>query len=202
MRAGITWYEILGVLPGATTAEIRRGYDLKAGLLKPQYLSGATSTVITAARRAQDILDQAWLELGDPARRAEYDQIAGIRRFGGGLERPESIPTESGWHGSEYAYLPMRAAAFLGALMAAADWLAPQPRQPGRVTVPDVRGLFYSVCSGTVGRMGLRVTAVRLTEHPMPVDGLIVDQSPRPLEKARRGSELTLRVWHPAKVST
>ena len=45
--------------------------------------------------------------------------------------------------------------------------------------VPDVRGLFYGVCLETVGKLGLRVTAIRLTEHPMPVDGLVVDQSPR-----------------------
>jgi len=44
--------------------------------------------------------------------------------------------------------------------------------------VPDVRGLFYSVCLETVGKLGLRVTAIRLTEHPMPVDGLVVDQPP------------------------
>jgi hypothetical protein len=47
------------------------------------------------------------------------------------------------------------------------DWLAPQPRLPGRIPVPDVRGLFYSVCLELVGRLDLQVIAVRLTQHPM-----------------------------------
>ena len=70
-------------------------------------------------------------------------------------------------------------------------------RLPGRVTVPDIRGLFYSVCSPIAIRLGLRVAAVRLTEHLMPVDGLVVSQSPRPQSRARRGSTLTAQIWHP-----
>ena len=38
---------------------------------------------------------------------------------------------------------------------------------------------------------------MRLTEHPMPVDGLIVDQSPLPPAKVRRAGALTVEVWHP-----
>jgi hypothetical protein len=63
--------------------------------------------------------------------------------------------------------------------------------------VPDVRGLFYSVGLEVAGRLGLQVTAVRLTERPLPVDGLVVDQSPLPPATARRGSALTVQVWHP-----
>ena len=58
------------------------------------------------------------------------------------------------------------------------DWMTPHPRQPRRVAVPDVRGLFYSVCLGITGKLGFRLDAVRRTEHPMPVDGLIFDQFP------------------------
>jgi hypothetical protein len=61
-----------------------------------------------------------------------------------------------------------------------------------------VRGLFYSVCLDLVGRLDLQVTAVRLTEHPMPVDGLVVGQSPMPPAKIRREGELTVQVWHPS----
>ena len=68
----------------------------------------------------------------------------------------------------------------LGGLLALTDWLAPHPRSPRRVAVPDVRGLFFSVCLGITGKLGLRLTTVRLTEHPMPVDGLVVGQSPEP----------------------
>ena len=36
------------------------------------------------------------------------------------------------------------------------------------------------------GRLDLRVTAVRLTAHPMPVDGLVVSQAPMPPARIRR----------------
>jgi len=48
-----------------------------------------------------------------------------------------------------------------------------------------------------VGRLDLRITFVQLTEHPMPVDGLVVDQSPKPPVKMHRRGELTVQVWHP-----
>ncbi len=63
--------------------------------------------------------------------------------------------------------------------------------------MPDVRGLFFSACLGIAGKLGLRVTTVRLTARPMPVDGLVVAQSPGPAAQARRGSPLTVQVWHP-----
>jgi hypothetical protein len=53
------------------------------------------------------------------------------------------------------------------------------------------------VCLEVTGRLGLHVTAVRLTERPMPVDGLVVDQSPLPPATAHRGRTLTVQVWHP-----
>jgi PASTA domain-containing protein len=85
----------------------------------------------------------------------------------------------------------------VGVLLELTDWLAPRPHQPSRLAVPDVRGLFCSVCLDVVGRLNLRLNVVRLTEHPMPVDGLVVSQSPRPPAKVRRGGELTVQVWHP-----
>jgi len=86
----------------------------------------------------------------------------------------------------------------LGALMALSDWLAPHPSPPHRAPVPDVRGLFYTVCLELAGRLDLRVTAVRLTAHPMPVDGLVVSQAPMPPARIRRAGELTVEVWHPS----
>jgi hypothetical protein len=44
---------------------------------------------------------------------------------------------------------------------------------------------------------GLHVRTVQLTERPMAVDGLVVDQDPRPPAKAHRGGTLTVQVWHP-----
>jgi len=161
----VTWYEILGVMPGATTEEIQGQYDSQASLLRPELISGAPSPVITAVSRAQQLLDTARDVLGNPATRARYDATAGIRRSGGGL--------------------------------AHTDWLAPHPGPPRWVMVPDVRGLFYPVCLQIVGKLGLRIKRIQLTEHPMPVEGLVVGQSPRPATKVRRASELTVQVWHP-----
>ena len=153
--------------------------------------------MITAASRAQQLLDTARRVLGDPVTRARYDAAVGIRR-GGGLAEPESFPSEPGW-GPEDFEVPVGAkgAELLGGLMALTDWLAPHPGPPRRVMVPDVRGLFYPVCLQIAGRVGLRIDKIQLTEHPMAVEGLVVGQSPRPATKARRASELTVQVWHP-----
>jgi hypothetical protein len=207
MGPGITYYQVLGVLPTASTTQIRRCYDAKVSLLRPELLSGAASTVISAARRAQESLDASWRVLSDPEQRTDYDDALGIRHTGEGLGLPPSVPSEPGWDTSYLAPMAYRsgeAALLLGGLVGMADFLTARsaPPLPRSVTVPDVRGLFYSVCFETTGRLGIRLSTVRLTQNPMPVDGLVVDQSPRPLTKARRDSVLTVRVWHPAKTRT
>jgi hypothetical protein len=193
---GITWYEILGVLPGVSADKIQREYDAKSRLLRPELISGAPSTVVKAASRAQGILDAALRVLGDQATRERYDEEAGLRRSGGGLTGPVNYPSDPAMAPADL-YLASREAALIGALMAIGDWLAPPPRPPRKVPVPDVRGLFYSVCLEVAGRLGLQVTAVRLTQRPMPVDGLVIDQSPLPAATAHRRSALTVQVWHP-----
>jgi beta-lactam-binding protein with PASTA domain len=65
--------------------------------------------------------------------------------------------------------------------------------------VPDVRGLFIGPCLRAVGDIGLRIETVRLTESPMPVEGLVVGQSPSPGTKVRRSGTLTVQVWHPPR---
>jgi hypothetical protein len=195
---GITWYDVLGVLPTAPAARIQYQYDAKTSLLRPELLSGASSRVLTAATRAQGILDVARYVLGDPVRRERYDEAAGFRRSGEGLAGPGGVPSDPGWGPADFNFAGgSRVAGLIGSLMALTDWLAPHPHPPRRVPVPDVRGLFYAACMEVAGRVGLHVTAVRLTEHPMPVEGLVVDQSPLPPAKARRGSALTVQVWHP-----
>jgi hypothetical protein len=198
MGTGITWYDVVGALPGATTAEIRRSYEAKANVLRPELLTGTSSTVLTAASRAQGLIDSAWRVLGDPAQRAPYDEEAGIRTTGGGLVRRESVPSEPGYGPSDFDFFPgVRATKWMAALVLVADVMGPHDHQPMRVAVPDVQGLFFSVCSRILGRQGIRVTPVRLTERPMPVDGLVVSQKPDPLKKMRRGGALTVQVWHP-----
>jgi DnaJ domain len=210
VERGITWYDILGVLPGASPGEIRQAYEAKTSLLRPELMSGAPSKVVAAASRAQKFLGGALRVLGDPPSRERYDaQVGGQAEGSGlagpegsGLAGPEGSPTEPAWRSSDADFVAGDPGAeMLGALMALSDWLAPQPSPPRRLAVPDVRGLFYSVCLEVAGRLDLRVTAVRLTQHPMPVDGLVVDQSPMPPAKIHRAGELTIQVWHPSAAS-
>jgi curved DNA-binding protein CbpA len=197
-KPGITWYDVLGVLPGATAGQVQYQYDAKARLLRPEMVAGAPSPVITAASRAREILDTARRVLTDPASRARYDETAGIRRSGGGLTPPGNFPSQPGTEEPDAGFILGDAGLeVLGALLMLGDWMTPHPRPPRRVEVPDIRGLFYSVFLEITGKLGFRVITVRLTEHPMPVDGLVVGQSPGPAVRTRRGSALTVQVWHP-----
>jgi curved DNA-binding protein CbpA len=199
MIRGITWYDVLGVLPGASTEQIEVQYDDKISLLRPELVAGAPSMVLTAASRAERMLKEAHRILSDPGARRSYDQMAGISRSDGGLARDGSFDSQLGsesWDGD--IAVSSAAAEALGVLMQLTDWLAPGPYVARRVVVPDLRGLFHSVCFDIAGKLDLRINVVRLTARPMPVDGLVVDQSPRPPAKARRASELTVQVWHPS----
>jgi hypothetical protein len=196
---GITWYDVLGLLPGASAEQVQRQHESKVSLLRPQFLSGAPSPVVSAATRARHILDAASRVLSDPVNRARYDEAIGIKRTGGGLARRADWPTLPGTEAFDNGLMFGNAGAeMLGAMLALSDWLTPHPSPPKHVAVPDVTGLFYSVCLGITGKLGLRITTVRLTEQPLPVDGLVVAQSPGAAVKARRDSALTVQVWHPS----
>jgi len=94
MESGITWYNVLGVLPGGEARKIKREYDGKAALLRPELISGAPPNVLTAVTRAQELLDTAWEVLGDPESRKRYDEAVGLRRSGGGLGQPGTGPAD------------------------------------------------------------------------------------------------------------
>jgi len=183
MGPGITWYDVLGVLPGAEARKIKRAYDAKAALLRPELIWGAPPNVLTAATRAQELLDMAREVLGDPDSRKRYDETAGLRRSGGGLGQPGSGIESVG-------IAPADVPALTG-------WRGPRRRRNRSAAVPDVRGLFYHVCLEVATRRGLHVRIIRLTERPMAVDGLVVDQDPRPPAKASRAGTLTVQLWHP-----
>jgi hypothetical protein len=193
----ITWYDVLGVMPGASAEQVTSQHDAKVGLLRPELMAGAPSPAVMAASRAREMLDAARRVLTDPVDRAHYDEDVGIRRSGGGLTHPDSVPAEPERDRGPGFLVGYEGAELLGVLVALDRWLRPHRGPPRRVEVPDVRGLFFSVCLGVTGKAGLRVTSVRLTAHPMPVDGLVVAQSPGPAAQARRGSALTVQVWHP-----
>jgi hypothetical protein len=183
---GITWYDVLGAMPGTETRKIQRKYEDKASLLRPELISGAPPDVVTAVRLAQELLDTAWDVLGDPDSRKRYDEAVGLRRSGGSLAQPGT--------GIESAGL---APAGLGSIGGRTGWLGPRRRRNRPAAVPDVRGLFYQVCLEVASRRGLRLRTVRLTERPMAVDGLVVNQDPKPPTKTHRGGTLTVQVWHP-----
>jgi hypothetical protein len=195
MERAITWYEVLGVLPGAEPDKIRRKYDERTHLLRAEMIAGAPSNVLGAVSRAQKFLDTAWEILGETASRNRYDEAAGFRRKG--LAPSGSFATSS-WHDSaDLGIAGDLGGDALAGLLELGGFLGGGPRRPSKVPVPDVRGLFYDVCMEVVGRLGLRVRSVQLTPRPMPVDGLVVDQVPPAPGKLRRGETVLAHVWHP-----
>jgi hypothetical protein len=201
MAGDLTWYEVLDVLPGCSADEVRRAFEAKESVLGPRRISGAPSKVVTAAGRARTAIETARDVLTDSASRQRYDDEIGLRPAGGGLSRPEPVPSQGGW-ASDTGYYNrgvMIGGAVLEAIGAVADWLAPRPAAPRRIEVPDVRGLFAGPCRRLVTSTGLRMEVVRLTGDPMPVEGLVVDQSPPPGAKIRRSRTLTVQVWHPPR---
>jgi curved DNA-binding protein CbpA len=198
MESGMTWYDVLGVGSDAETRTIRRNYEDKAALLRPELISGAPSNVLTAVTRAQHLLGTAWGVLGDPDRRKHYDETVGLRPTGGGLGQPGSGIESAGMAPVEPGIAGELAGEFLGGLLALLpDQLAPRRRRNRSGAVPDVRGLFYPAGLELATRQGLRVRIIRLTVRPMAVDGLVVDQDPRPPSRVHRGDNLTVRLWHP-----
>jgi hypothetical protein len=195
---GITWYDVLGAVPDAETRKLKRKYDEKASLLRPELISGAPPNVLAAVTLAQHMLDTAWEVLGDPDSRKRYDEAVGLRRSGGGLGQPGTGIELAGVAPGDLGVVGGLADGLPGGLLALLpDQLAPRRRLLGPGAVPDVRGLFYPVCLEVATRHGLQVRIVRLTEHPMAVEGLVVDQDPRPPTRAYRGDELTVQLWHP-----
>jgi hypothetical protein len=162
--APITWYDMLGIGPGASAETVRRACQHRGRQLDDERLAGAPPNVVDAAARGWKALGAAWLVLSDRAARERYD--AGIA-LASGL-RP---PSRRRW----------------------------RRRRPRPVTAPDVRGLFFGSCNDALARAGFHVRAVRLTEDPMPVEGLVVDQWPAPGESMPLPGTLTVHVWHPPR---
>ena len=212
MADRITWYGILGIVPGASSDTVRRAYQDKAQQLERDWFASAPPDVIEAAARGRKVLDAAWLVLGDRAERERYDAQIGIAGKGTGLVRPEPVSSRPGLDpldaGSAAGALDPGGvlkglAVLLAGLGALADWLAPPARRSRRqsreVLVPDVRGLFAGACQDALATAGFRISTVMLTGQPMPVEGLVVGQSPAPGEKVPRFSTLTIQVWHPPR---
>jgi len=208
----ITWYDILGILPGASSDTVRRAYQDKTQQLERDWIASAPPDVIEAAARGRKALDAAWLVLGDRAERERYDEQIGIDSKGGGLARPGTVSSRPvldplGADSAAGALDPGGALKGLALVRAGlgtlADRLTPPARRSRRqsrdVIVPDVRGLFARACQDALATAGFRISTVLLTNQPMPVEGLVVRQSPAPGEKVPRFSTLTIQVWHPPR---
>ena len=78
MEPDITWSDVLGAVPNAETRTIKRKYEDKAPLLRPELISGPPPNVLTAVTRAQHMLDTAWEVLGDPDGRKRYHEAIGL----------------------------------------------------------------------------------------------------------------------------
>jgi len=203
VAGGITWYDVLGVPTGASGDTLRQAYEGRKQQLRAELLNGAPSPVLSAAARASQSIEAAWLVLSDPGRRREYDEEIGLHQEHGlrGSADFGGCSAGSAMYGADAFYLLRgRFGAMLGgAAMALSDWLRPRPAPPRHRTVPDVRGLFYQPCRDVVTMAGLRLAAVRLTQDPMPVEGLVVSQSLVAGSHVKAGTTLTVRVWHPPR---
>lgn len=102
-----------------------------------------------------------------------------------GLVKPPMLPSEE-WLASPL-YDPLSAAERI------ADFLAPSGRADPHVTVPNVCGLRGSQAWWPAAAVDLRLSVVRLSEHPAG-DGIVVDQDPPAGTKVRRRSTLTIQV--------
>lgn len=187
MTSVITWYDVLGVLPDAPPGDIRGAWQARTAALRPDALAGAAPDVLSAADRARQAVEEAWRVLADPAAREAYDEAVGFRRAGEGLAAPARGPL-----GPDVSLGP-------GWSTADEEALEPYLDPHSREVVPDVRGLFFQACLEVAGRVGLHVAPVQLTSHPMPVEGLVVGQTPAPGERVHRDSTLTVQVWHPSE---
>ena len=205
----ITLYDVLGITPGASAETVQRAYQAKANQLQSYQVAGAPAEVAQAAARGQKAIDAAWLILGNRAQREHYDEQIGATRKGEGLATPEPHASHPrlGLLGGAADALYAADAPYWGAVLeglgALADLVAGVPRRSPRrsedVIVPDVRGLFVRACQDVLTMAGFRVRTARLTENPMPVEGLVVGQSPRPGQTVPRFSTLTVQVWHPPR---
>lgn len=87
----MTYYQVLGVEPEASAAELRRAYLGAARRHHPD-LAGSGAAERAAAERQMQRVNQAWAVLGDPVRRREYDDELRLRRAQGRAAGPVPGP--------------------------------------------------------------------------------------------------------------
>lgn len=90
-------YEVLGISPLASADAIRRAYRQRAREVHPdrQAVGPGSSADSEHAGRAMQDLNEAWRVLGDPCRRASYDQL--LLRGPDIQRRPPAVPEDDGY---------------------------------------------------------------------------------------------------------
>lgn len=71
---GVSHYEVLGVSPGATAAEIRRAFVAAARRHHPDFHVGASPSERRHNEASMRRINAAWAVLGDPAAKLAYDR--------------------------------------------------------------------------------------------------------------------------------
>lgn len=129
-------YDILGVVPSATTAQIRTSYRNLARQVHPDVGSAAGNATVTMAE-----INYAWSVLSDPVRRREYDNSqrasrdmstarpeSGVHQRGGQVSPPTMLqPARFPWRG-------MLIAAVVGSVIVLIARGFTDPAPPG---IPD-----------------------------------------------------------------
>ncbi|MGH9182582.1 MAG: J domain-containing protein [Acidimicrobiales bacterium] len=102
----MTHYEVLGVPPDASVAEIRRAYLRLARRYHPDMSATAGAAAQAEAERRMRAINQAWAVLGDRSRREVYDRRGATGGDSG--FRPHD-PTDDGFDPRQVADRPYRA---------------------------------------------------------------------------------------------
>lgn len=84
-------YDLLGVDPGASTADIRRAYRGLARRHHPDAQPSSDPIALLAAQRKMAAIAAAYSVLADPARRARYDVSIGV------VPRPQGQTSHDRW---------------------------------------------------------------------------------------------------------
>ena len=168
MEPGITWYDVLGVLPGAEPE--RSGENTTQG--EPATAGndlGAPSNVFRRSPGAQSILDKAWEVLGDPVNRRRYDEAAAS---GAGRPPARAGPQPGGLRAGAVGHENRRGSGRrrAGGVVTPAGWLGPSAAGRSGSPCPTCAGCS-TTCAWRWRRGGTSRQTVRLTPHPMPVDG-------------------------------
>jgi DnaJ-class molecular chaperone len=67
-------YEVLGVGPAASVAELKKAFQAQARLYHPDTMHGKAPAAVSAAEARFHRVHEAWTVLQDPSLRAQYDR--------------------------------------------------------------------------------------------------------------------------------